>query len=35
MLRGTVVEVLINDDAMVKAWQPLFKVQVEEEPTPA
>ena len=35
MLRGTVVEVLINDDAIVEAWQPLFNVQVEKEPTPA
>lgn len=35
MLRGTVVEVLVNDDAMVKTWQPLFKVQVEEAPSPA
>ena len=35
MLRGEVVEVMINDDATVEAWQPLFKVQVEKELTPA
>ena len=35
MLRGTVVEVLVDDDTTVKAWQPLFKVQVDKEPTPS
>jgi biotin carboxyl carrier protein len=35
MLTGTIVEVLVNDDTMVKTWQPLFKVQVAKEPTPA
>lgn len=35
MLTGTVVEVLVNDDTMVKTWQPLFKVQIAKEPTPA
>jgi biotin carboxyl carrier protein len=35
MVRGTVTEVLIGDDAMVVTWQPLFKIQLEPEPTPA
>ena len=35
MVSGTIVEVLVSDDAMVKTWQPLFKVQVEVEPPPA
>jgi acetyl-CoA carboxylase biotin carboxyl carrier protein len=35
MVRGTVIEVLITDDANVETWQQLFKIQVEPEPTPA
>ena len=35
MVRGTVTEVLISDDAMVTTLQPLFTVQLEKEPTPA
>jgi biotin carboxyl carrier protein len=34
MSRGTVVEVLVFDDALIEARQPLFKVQIETEPTP-
>lgn len=35
MVRGTVMEVLVFDDAMVVTRQPLFRVQIEAEPTPA
>lgn len=34
-VRGTVIEVLVIDEAMVTTRQPLFKVQIEVEPTPA
>jgi acetyl-CoA carboxylase biotin carboxyl carrier protein len=32
---GTVIEILVVDEAMVTTRQPLFKVQIEAEPTPA
>ena len=33
-VRGTVVEVLIFEDALVVPKQPLFKIQIDAEPTP-
>ena len=35
MVRGSVIEVLVVDDAFVTTRQPLFKVRIEAEPTPA
>jgi acetyl-CoA carboxylase biotin carboxyl carrier protein len=34
MVRGTIVEVLVFDDALILPKQPLFKVQIETEPMP-
>ena len=32
MVRGAVIKILASDDAMVTTGQPLFEVQLEEEP---
>ncbi len=34
MVSGTVVEILVTDDTLVTSRQPLFKVEIETEPTP-